>query len=98
MLIPPPNKSFSKKINFDPNLWEKGTEYISIFEKLRNYGSKDLGSPHIVLMGETGDPSAEEKELFENYYEEAFFAMLRKIRGDIEKLQSRFDQALENED
>lgn len=98
MLIPPPNKSFSKKINFDPNLWEKGTEYISIFEKLRNYGSKDLGSPHIVLMGETGDPSAEEKELFENYYEEAFFAMLRKIRGDIEKLQSLFDQALANED
>ncbi len=95
LLIPPPDKKFSKKINLDPNFWEMGTEYMSIFEKCRNYGSKIPGSPHVKLLRETGDPAAEEKKLFESYYEEEFFNVLRKIRGDIETLQDMIDDVLE---
>ena len=98
MLIPPPGVKFPKKINDDPNMWNQGTEYMSIFEKCRNYGAKKLGSPHTVLYRETGDPSAEEKHLFETYYEKEFFNMLKKIRGDIENIQDLFDEALANED
>lgn len=95
LLIPPPNEKFSSKIDFNQGKWTSGTEYLEVFEKCRNYGTEKIGSAHAKLKREKGDPSFVEKRLFEEYYEEQFKILLRKVREDIEILQDEIDEVLD---
>ena len=87
LLIPPQEKKLGNKINLDPTVWKEGVEYMALFERCRNYGGKkDMTATHAPLIGETGDPTKEDKEMFEDYYEPQFRNILKKVSSDYESL------------
>lgn len=66
----------------DSSLWKKGTEYIDLFAKFRNY------SAHPRLADETANPLAQEEDLFD-HYEKYFTVIVDEIARDlIEKSES----------
>ena len=92
LLIPAPNTNKSQKIDLNPPVWKAGVEYLAIFEKLRNYGTKSLASPHAKLINETGDPSKKERELFNDYYEPQFKNLLKVIAEDLSAAKALYGE------
>lgn len=87
LLIPPQEKKLGNKINLDPTVWKEGVEYLALFERCRNYGGKkDMTATHAPLIGETGDPTKEDKEMFEDYFEPQFRNILKKVSSKYESI------------